>query len=245
MDFQTQFAGSDLEALKSKASEGRANQMSSSKAKLPVRSITPSHSRQRLSTMKNSTDEQEASTLSTTKSSNSRLHVAATASNAKAPIRKQTSDADSLALNIRKSMQINDSQRNKTKSRGVSPLVRSRVAAHVADEFPDEAPPNLWTDHRPMSASRGRIGNPTGFRSRDPTPRANRQSRSPSPSMSNGWNQFERTQKQLRNQKERSMPGTKESKAHVMGSKMVEKVVNARKSATNQAERNKTQAYKI
>ncbi|KAK4285311.1 hypothetical protein QN277_002024 [Acacia crassicarpa] len=236
----SRFAGSDLEASKPKTSEGRANHMNSSKPKLPTRSITPSHNRQRPSIVKNKTNERESSILSTKNSSNSKFHVAASASNVKTTIQKQNSDADTLALNLKKSQEVNDSKRM-LKSRGISPFVRSSVAAHITEEFPDKAPPNLRTDHRSTSATRGRINNRTsavvGFRNRDTTPTSSRQSCSPTRSVSRGRKQSEGTQKESRSQKERSVSGTGESRTYFMGSKMVEKVVNARKSATNQAER--------
>ncbi|XP_028782557.1 uncharacterized protein LOC114738662 [Neltuma alba] len=236
----SRFAGSDLEASKPETSEGRANHMNSSKPKLSTRSTIPSHNRQRPSIVKNNTNEQESSILSTKNNSNSKLHMAITASNVKTTNQKQSSDADTIALNLKKSHEVNDPKRM-LKSRGISPFVRSSVAAHITKEFPDKAPPNLRTDHRSTSATRGRISNPTlatvGFQNHDTTPRASRQSRSPSRSVSHGKKQSEGTQKEWRNHKERSVSGSGESRTHVRGSKMVEKVVNARRSANNQAER--------
>lgn len=62
-----------------------------------------------------------------------------------------------------------------------------------------------------------------------------------------GLNQLDRTPQKLREQKETYTlaAGTNENRAHFKGSKMVEKVVNARKSGVNQMDREtKAKAFK-
>ncbi|KAJ1382230.1 hypothetical protein SESBI_44430 [Sesbania bispinosa] len=236
----SRFAKSDVEAPKPKAIDGKTNHTNSTKPKLPMRSITPSHNRQRSSIIKNTNEQQLATHPTITKQSSKAKTEHDASNNTKSTPKKQTNNADFLALNLKKSIETNESQR-KPRTRGVSPSVKSRVSVL---ELSNEAPPNLRTDHRSSSNTRRRsttrASTIVGFQNTDPTPRACRPSRSPSPSMSNGgWNQLDRTQKNLRTQKElfTLAAGTNESKSHFRGSKMVEKVVNARKSGINQVDR--------
>ena len=230
----TQFAG---EAPKPKANDGKPNH---TKAKLPARSITPSHNWRRPSIIKNTNVQQPASihpTMITKKSSDAKIEH-----NTKSIPQKQRNNADFLALNPKKCMEASEPQ-GKPKTRGVSPSVRSRITSNML-ELSNEAPPNLRTDQRPSSTTRGRsttrASKVVGSPNLDPTPRLSRPSRSPSPSVSNGgWNQLDKTQKSLKTQKEifTLAAGNNESGAHFVGSKMVEKVVKARKSGINQAEK--------
>ncbi|RDX90001.1 hypothetical protein CR513_28187, partial [Mucuna pruriens] len=242
--FVTQFARSDVVAPKPKSIEGKTNDTNSTKPKFATRSMTPSYNRQRPSITKN-TNEHQTSTppTITNKRSNTKIENVS-ANNTKSTPQKQPNNADFLALNIKKSMETNEAQR-KPKARGVSPSVRSRVVL-VSNiiELSTETPPNLRTDQRSSSTTRGRSTTRSsmvvGFQNRNPTPQACRPSRSPSPSMaSGGWNQLERTQKILRKQNGTFTlaAGTNESRAHFKGSKMVEKIVNARKSVVNQTDR--------
>ncbi|CAJ1978294.1 unnamed protein product [Sphenostylis stenocarpa] len=248
----SRFAWSEVEAPKPKSIDGKTSHTNSTKPKPLTRSMTPSHTRQRPSTIKN-TNEQPINTppTITNKSNNAKIDHDA-ANNPKSTPQKQTNNTDFLALNVKKSIETNESQR-KPRSRGVSPSVKSRVAL-VSNiiELSNETPPNLRTDQRPSSTTRGRSttrsSTVSGFQNRDPTPRAYRPSRSPSPSMANGgWNQLDRTQKNLRAHKETFTlaASTNEGRAHFKGSKMVEKVVNARKSGMNQVDREtKAKAFK-
>ncbi|KAK7314088.1 hypothetical protein VNO77_39298 [Canavalia gladiata] len=237
----SRFARSDMEVPKHKARDGKASHANSAKPKLPMRSITPSHNRQRPTINKN-TNEQQTVTLPTiNKNTHSETEHDAT-SNTKSTPQKQTNNADFVALNTKKSIEIIESQR-KPRARGVSPSVRSRFLSNMV-ELSNEAPPNLKTDQRSSSTTRGRsVTRPStvlGFQNQDPIPRACRPSRSPSPSMANGGlKHLDRKNKNLRTQKETFTlaSGNNESKVHFKGSKMVEKVVNARKSGMNHADR--------
>ncbi|XP_061343134.1 uncharacterized protein LOC133289252 [Gastrolobium bilobum] len=297
----SRFAWSDVEAVKPKAIDGKANHTNSTKAKLPLRSVTPSHNRQRPSIIKNINEQQSSTHPTITNKGNNAKTEHDAASNTKSTLPKHTNNADFLALNLKKSTEANESQR-KPKPRGVSPSVRSRVKGNIV-ELSNEAPPNLRTDQRSSSTTRGRSTTPAstvvgyqnqdptpkacrpsrspskrvtgnmiqlsneappnlrtdqrsssttrgrsttrestvvGLKNQDPTPRACRPSRSPSPSVSNGgWNQLDKTQKNLKTQKDKFTlaAGDNETKAHFRGSKMVEKVVNARKSGISHADK--------
>jgi len=241
-----------MEAPKPKSNDGKTTHTNSTKPKLSTRSMTPSHTRQRPSTIKN-THEQQTNTSPTIPSKSSNVKSDHEAANStKSTPQKQTNNADFLALNVKKSTETNESQR-KPRTRGVSPSVKSRVAlASNIMELSNEAPPNLRTDQRPSSTTRGRSTTRSsmvsGFQNRDPIPRTYRPSRSPSPSMANGsWNQLDRTQKNLRAHKETFTlaPSPNEGRTHFKGSKMVEKVVNARKLSMNQVDREtKAKAFK-
>lgn len=250
-----QFAWSDVEAPKPKSIDGKTN-TKSTKAKLPTRSMTTSHNKQRPSIIKNTNEQQQTSptppTIINNKGSNAKIEHDA-ANNTRSTPQKQTNNAHFLALNIKKSIETNESQRKPRSSRGVSLSVKSRVVnLSSIVELSNETPPNLSTDQRSSSSTRGRSTTRSstilGFQNRDPTPRTCRQSRSPSPSMANGGlNQLDRTQKKLREQKETFTlaAGTNENRAHFKGSMMVEKVVNARKSGVNQMDREtKAKAFK-
>ncbi|QCD85712.1 hypothetical protein DEO72_LG3g232 [Vigna unguiculata] len=248
----TRFAWKEMEAPKPKSNDGKTTHTNSTKPKLSTRSMTPSHTRQRPSTIKN-THEQQTNTSPTIPSKSSNVKSDHEAANStKSTPQKQTNNADFLALNVKKSTATNESQR-KPRTRGVSPSVKSRVAlASNIMELSNEAPPNLRTDQRSSSTTRGRSttrsSTVSGFQNRDPIPRTYRPSRSPSPSMANGsWNQLDRTQKNLRANKDTFTlaASPNEGRTHFKGSKMVEKVVNARKLGMNQVDREtKAKAFK-
>ncbi|KAK1266204.1 hypothetical protein QJS04_geneDACA015585 [Acorus gramineus] len=104
----------------------------------------------------------------------------------------------------------------KPRSRGVSPMVRPRIPHH---DFPDEAPLNLITSatavsSRPSSATRGRPGDPIVRREMPENPR--RQSCSPSVTRGRRVPEF-------------VGGGSAKNGALVVGSRMVERVMNARR----------------
>ncbi|CAL0320002.1 unnamed protein product [Lupinus luteus] len=231
----SRFVDTDSEA--SKASDGKSNHTNSySKAKLPMRSIHPSHYRQRPSIMKNTNEEQQPVTplaILTKNSTNTKTHVAG---NTKSTTPKQSKNNNFLALNIKKKMEGNESLR-KHKERGISTSLKSRVEefSNIV-QLSNVAPPNLRTDQRSSYTRRGksttRASKVVEVQKRDPTPKSCRPSRSSSPNVSNGggWSMLDRNN--LKSQKERFTlaAGTNnENRGHFMGSKMVEKVVNARK----------------
>ncbi|KAK7317383.1 hypothetical protein RJT34_01553 [Clitoria ternatea] len=240
----SRFARSEVEAAKPKA-----NHTDSTKAKLPKRSITPSHNRQRPSIIKNTTNEHQISTRPTipnkSTTSNANIEHDATINNTKSTPQKQPNNADFFALDAKKTIETNESQR-KPKARGVSPSVRSKIVISNVLELSNVAPPNLRTEQRSSSTTRGRSTTRAssivvGIQYHDPTPKACRPLRSPSPSMANGaWNQSEKSITNLRAQKDTftlAASNTNESRAHFKGSKMVEKVVNARKSNMHQVDK--------
>jgi hypothetical protein len=215
----------------------KANQTNSTKSsKLQMRSITPSHNKQRPNLIKNTNE--------TTNYHINNVKKEHDATNITKYHQKQTNNVDFLAINQKKSIETIETQR-KPRTRGVSPSVKSKGSESVI-ELSNETPQNLRTDKRSMSSTRGRsttrgsslVG---GSQYQDPTPKACRQSRSPSPSMSkNGLNQFDRTQKNVKTQKETftlAAGASNESRSPFKGSKMVERVVNARKSSINHADR--------
>lgn len=241
--FSTQalFAKSDVETLKPKT-----NQTNSTKSsKLPMRSTTPSHNKQRPNIIKN-TNEQQLGTHPTTTNHISNFkkeHDATNNTKHSNPLKKANNFDHFLSLNQKKNVEPNETQR-KPRIRGVSPSVKPK-ASDIVIELSNETPQNLRTDKRSSSSTRGRsttrasiIG---GCQNQDPTPKACRPSRSPSPNMSNknGLNYLDRTQKNMKTQKETFSlaAGSNESRSYFKGSKMVEKVVNARKSSINHIDR--------
>lgn len=218
-----------METPKPKAIDRKENHTNSTKSNLSRRSITPSQNRQKPSTIKN-TNEQQKSTTNAKKE-----HDSFTNNRYPTP-QKNTNNVDFLALNQKKNIEANISQR-KPKPRGISPSMKSSM------ELSNETPTNLKTDKRSSSSTRGRSTTKAsntilGFQNQDPTPKSCIPSRSPSPSMSNAggnWNH-----KNLRTQKETFTlaAGNNESRSsYFKGSKMVEKVLNARKSSISQVER--------
>ncbi|KAK1287645.1 hypothetical protein QJS10_CPB19g00766 [Acorus calamus] len=104
----------------------------------------------------------------------------------------------------------------KPRSRGVSPMVRPRIPHH---DFPNEAPPNLITSaaavsSRASSATRARPGDPIVRREVPENPR--RQSCSPSVTRGRRVPEF-------------VGGGSVKNGALVVGSRMVERVMNARR----------------
>ncbi|KAH9325428.1 hypothetical protein KI387_005606, partial [Taxus chinensis] len=139
--------------------------------------------------------------------------------------------------------------RNSAPSRGSSPTVKSRPC-HPASmpDFSLDAPPNLRTTmpERPISATRGRPGAPSAARSTNEAPNASNRPRrqSCSPSITRGRisgesHSSDRSSVQLSkshcNGNEVMIPG-------VLGSKMVEKVISARKSVPRQEDQLSTRS---
>ncbi|KAI4354581.1 hypothetical protein L6164_003431 [Bauhinia variegata] len=243
----SRFAGGDSEALKPKSAiDDKLNPNNSSKPKLPRRSVTPSHNRQRPTSVtniesKNRNDHKEiGSTHSSNSSENCKTKHVVAASYAKASIKKSSSDVESLTSNlIQKSLRSNIDSEKKLKSRGVSPLVRSTILTHMP-EFSNVTPPNLRTDNRSISANRVRTGNPTsavvpGIKNQETALRSRWRSCSQSVANSN-QKPLEGIEKNMKIHKESNIltaASVKGNRAHIMGSKMVEKVLNARKSGNN------------
>lgn len=108
--------------------------------------------------------------------------------------------------------------KTKPRSRGVSPLVRSTIPAQIP-EFSNETPPNLRTD-RSTSATRG--SSVLHHKPAEPVPSTAKPRReSCSPSVMRG---------RKVESKQESSSQAKGNGTHVLGSRMVDKVMNARKS---------------
>lgn len=115
--------------------------------------------------------------------------------------------------------------RTSPKRRGVSPLVRSSKVPYQIPGFSNETPPNLRTN-RSASATRGRSVNTTQTANQKlhSTCKIERQSCSPSTNRDREGNNDENKT----GQKEKIQTG---NGTLVLGSRMVEKLMNARKSA--------------
>lgn len=138
---------------------------------------------------------------------------------------------DSLTLKLSKKM--GTESKTKPRSRGVSPLVRSTIPAQIP-EFSNETPPNLRTD-RSTSATRGRPGNPIHSVHHKPEPSVKPRRESGSPSVIRGrkveYSKQESSQGNVSTaQKGGVLTG---NGTHVLGSRMVDKVMNARKSGAH------------
>lgn len=254
-----QFAKSDVEALKPKA-----NQTNSTKStKLPMRSITPSYNRQRPNIIKNTNDattKKEHDATNNTKhpnpqkqinnvdflSLNQKKSIEANESLRKPRTRGVSPSLKPKGSNIVIELSNETPQNLRTDKRSTSNTRgRSTARGSVVGGFQNQ---DTTKDTRGRSTTRGSLVGGFqslvgGFQNQDPTPKACRPSRSPSPSMSKyGLNQFDRTQKNVKTQKETFTlaAASNESKSHFRGSKMVERVVNARKSGSNHVEREAT-----
>ncbi|XVE60703.1 hypothetical protein DITRI_Ditri05aG0149300 [Diplodiscus trichospermus] len=146
---------------------------------------------------------------------------------ARSTMSKPQNQMDFLASNLSKNLGAS-ANKTKPKSRGVSPLARSTIPVQFLG-FSDETPPNLKTD-RSTSATRGRpqpTGAPTAtvvVQQKAAEPKTRRQSCSPS--VTRG----------------RRVEPKKETKgAPILGSKIVEKVMNARKSSSSIGDRDTKQ----
>ncbi|KAJ7970793.1 mucin-2-like isoform X1 [Quillaja saponaria] len=250
----SRFAESNFEVPKLKADNGRAKSPEP-KAKLPLRSATPSKKNQTRSIRKPAeTKNSKASSFLNKEpalrdsmiSSNTQRRTSMVSSKAKPAIAnpKESNDIDFLVSNLSKNIGGTDLKNRKPRSRGVSPSVRSTIPAQIP-EFSNETPNNLRTDRRSISATRpGRIGNPitcaVAGQNPESNPRTCRQSCSPSDA---------RGRKQLQSKTEGNLSvqrGRTSSTLGVngnvpfVGSKMVDKIMNARKSVSNQTEKETT-----
>ena len=131
---------------------------------------------------------------------------------------------DSLITSKPNSKDMGTVSKTKPRSRGVSPLVRSTIPAQIP-EFSNETPPNLRTDSS-TSTTRGRpTGNPIRsvlhHKPSEPVPSTKPRRQSCSPSVMRG--------RKVESKQERSQ-GKGNGTTHVLGSRMVDKVMNARKS---------------
>lgn len=206
-----QFANS--EAPKPKNVRAPKSPHQQQKTKPPLRSTTPCH---RPSTT--------TSAAQQTKKSNNRPQTPKTTPNL-----ERQRQLDFLASNLCNSaaaLVVDPNKSTKPRNRPVSPVVRSTIPAQIPG-FSNETPPNLITDNqRSISATRGRPGKP------EPPRR-----QSCSPSITRGRkvlpenNNVKQEQSSSTTQCSTKIVNQKEYQRNILGSKMVDKVMNARKSA--------------
>lgn len=171
-----------------------------------------------------------------------------------------------LASNLSKSLGPMDSSSSTNKhprSRGVSPLVRSKIPAQFPG-FSDEAPPNLRTD-RSLSAARGRSSsssacagadhqhkqqNQTITQNQRPSSVSRTRRQSSSPSVARGRKTPQVIEGNYANKEAMQQKGTttttttmttstritQHGNPQVLGSRMVDKFLNARKASSIQVQ---------
>ncbi|KAG6758132.1 hypothetical protein POTOM_038468 [Populus tomentosa] len=145
--------------------------------RIPQRSVTPGQKQRISASTENKNSKVAAQILNQkraqfTTDSNRKTNVIA---NSAKPTNQKSSQTDFLSSNLSKDI------KTKPENRGVSPSVRSTIAAQIPG-FSNDTPPNLRTD-RATSATRGRpvAANPTASvrQKQDPASRPRRQSCSP------------------------------------------------------------------
>ncbi|KAB1222303.1 hypothetical protein CJ030_MR2G016184 [Morella rubra] len=231
-----------------KASNGRPKSQPAN-PKVPLRATTPS---QRPSSTESKTGNKGTPIVNKKPVADISKRANAVTNAAKSTNQKE-SHMDLLIPNSIKN--IGTHSKTKPRSRAVSPLVRSTIPAQIP-EFSNETPPNLRTDRstsvtrgrsgnpippvhqkpeppsnpradRSTSITRGRPGNPILPVSHKPEPSAKSERQSCSPSVRRKMESQETSQGNVTGQKGRLLSG---NGTHVLGSRMVEKVMNARKS---------------
>ncbi|KAI5574636.1 hypothetical protein BDE02_10G157500 [Populus trichocarpa] len=196
--------------------------------RIPQRSVTPGQ-KQRISTSTENKNSKVAAQILSQKMAqfttdpNRKTNVIA---NSAKPTNQKSSQTNFLSSNLSKDI------KTKPENRGVSPSVRSTIAAQIPG-FSNDTPPNLRTD-RATSATRGRpvAANPTASvrQKQDPAPRPRRQSCSPS--VTRG--RKESNEENLTTSKGKTVTGN--NGAQIFGSRMVDKVMNARKLGAEERE---------
>ncbi|KAI3470160.1 hypothetical protein Pfo_026823 [Paulownia fortunei] len=129
------------------------------------------------------------------------------------------------ASNLSKSMGMEQNSSAKPKSRGVSPFVRPTIPG-----FSDEKPPNLRTTNRPASATRGRPTNQNLLipQKQDMNSKIRRQSCSPSVTRGRKVDTEGNAANQTSAASKAQQAG---NRAQVLGSRMVDRFMNARISS--------------
>lgn len=194
--------------------------------KIPLRAVTPSQ-RPSISSIETKSTAKVAPILNQkmaqfTTDLNKKTNVIA---NTAKPTNQKESQINFLASNLSRDT------KTKPRSRGVSPSVRSTIPAQIPG-FSNDTPSNLRTNIRATSATRGSpAANPTlsVHQKPDPAPRPIRQSCSPS--VTRGRKESEGN---LVTQKGNIL--TASNGTQIFGSRMVEKVMNARKLGAEERE---------
>ncbi|CAK7326007.1 unnamed protein product [Dovyalis caffra] len=197
--------------------------------KIPQRSVTPSQKQRISSSTENKNSKAVAQILNQkmaqfTTDSNKQTNVITNP--AKPTTDQKASQTNFLSSNLSKDI------KTKPINRGVAASDRSTIPAQILG-FSNDTPPNLRTD-RATSATRGRpaAANPTAsvHKKQDSTPRPRRQSCSPS--VTRGRKEI--IEGNLTTPKGKTLTGS--NGAQIFGSRMVDKVMNARKLGTEERE---------
>ncbi|KAL0542417.1 hypothetical protein IC582_022524 [Cucumis melo] len=202
------------------------------KAKVPSRSTTPSH-RPRI----NSSIDPKNTKRTTNPSPNPSQRIDQTSqidstikrNNNMKPTNVKESYTDYLTSNLSKgstnSVKPNPNQNPNPRSRTTSPIVRSTIASQIP-EFSNETPPNLRTD-RSSSVTRGR--QPGNVEKSETNPRR----QSCSPSVTRG-RKVEAAKQEKNRGGNLSNDQRRTESTNILGSRMVERVMNARKGIGNE-----------
>ncbi|XP_031740889.1 serine/arginine repetitive matrix protein 1 isoform X2 [Cucumis sativus] len=203
------------------------------KAKIPSRSITPSN-RPRI----NSSIDPKNTKRTTNPSPNpnhridqtSQIDLTVKRNNNIKPTNLKESYTDYLTSNLLKgstnSVKPNQNQNPNPRSRPTSPIVRSTIASQIP-EFSNETPPNLRTD-RSSSVTRGR--QPENVEKSEANPRR----QSCSPSVTRGRKVEVAKQEKNRGGNLSNNDQRRTETTNILGSRMVERVMNARKAIGNE-----------
>lgn len=214
--FILQFAGNSAATIL-----GRPNSPKP-KPKIPVRSITRSQRPNINSSTetKNTKETTFPKYNKTTTSSSPTTHLIPNSKRTDTNQKESQDHFDFITSNLSKTLGLTDTK-TKPRSRGVSPSMRSTIPAQIPG-FSNETPPNLRTDHRSTSATRGRP-----VTNQSPSTHINQRPKSVTRSR-------KVDDKLLVKQKEGDQKGRIQTQ--ILGSRMVEKVMNARKSGAEERE---------
>ncbi|XP_019256276.1 PREDICTED: uncharacterized protein LOC109234662 [Nicotiana attenuata] len=211
------------------------------KPKVATRNFTPTGKQQGVSSI-DKKNTRYAATTTTITTANQQKVIKSNNSidqNAIRTTRQKETHLNFLASNLSKTMGMESSLSSKPKSRGVSPAGRPKILAQTIPGFSDETPVNLRTD-RSLSATRGRSINQHQSTNQRPGSSSSSSSSSSvhitkptrrqscSPSVTRGRKQ------DIITSNTKFQQGY--STTQVLGSKMVDKFMNARKSVYEEKE---------
>ncbi|KDO76877.1 hypothetical protein CISIN_1g038796mg [Citrus sinensis] len=150
--FILQFAGNSAATIKGRPNSPKPKP----KPKIPVRSITRSQRPNINSSTetKNTKETTFPNYNKTTTSSSPTTHLIPNSKRTDTNQKESQDHFDFITSNLSKTLGLTDTK-TKPRSRGVSPSMRSKIPAQIPG-FSNETPPNLRTDHRSTSATRGR-----------------------------------------------------------------------------------------
>ncbi|KAH9795013.1 hypothetical protein KPL71_005082 [Citrus sinensis] len=214
----SRFAGNSAATIKGRPNSPKPKP----KPKIPVRSITRSQRPNINSSTetKNTKETTFPNYNKTTTSSSPTTHLIPNSKRTDTNQKESQDHFDFITSNLSKTLGLTDTK-TKPRSRGVSPSMRSTIPAQIPG-FSNETPPNLRTDHRSTSATRGRpVTNQSPSTNINQRPKSVTRSRKVDDQL-------------LVKQKESDQKGRIQTQ--ILGSRMVEKVMNARKSGAEERE---------